>query len=73
MIGTEACGPVRKALGNGGAHAAPALEFDGVPLAVVEADRLHAGVALQSVAQAGRGILAAGEQDQSAGRFCCGG
>ncbi|ODR94381.1 hypothetical protein AUC70_06820 [Methyloceanibacter stevinii] len=51
MIGTEACGPVRKALGNGRADALPALEFDAVPLAVVEADGIHAGVAVQSVAR----------------------
>ena len=51
--------------GQGLADRLPAVEFDGVPLAVAEADRLHMGIAGERPGQAGRGVLPAGEQDQS--------
>ena len=41
-----------------------AVELDGVALAVVEAQRLHARKAVQRPGEAGGGILAAGKQHQ---------
>ena len=40
--------------------------LDGMALAVVEADRLDACMALERPGEAGRGVLAAGEQHQGA-------
>ena len=48
------------------AHRLAALQLDRVPLAVAEADGFNARIARQRPGQAGRGILAAGEQHQGA-------
>lgn len=55
-IGTQALDAVEQARA--------AVELDGVALAVVEAQRLHARKAVQRPGKAGGGILTAGEQHQ---------
>ena len=45
-------------------QAVAAVELDGVALAVVEAQRLHAREAAERPGEAGGGILAAGKQHQ---------
>ncbi len=55
---------VRKLGGQRVAHHLAAVQLDAVALAVVEADGLHLGVAVQRPGQAGGGVLAAGEQHQ---------
>ena len=47
------------------AHACANTEFDGMPLAIVEADRLHTGETFQCPGEANRGILPAREENKS--------
>ncbi len=47
-----------------GAQALPAIELDPVALAVIEAQRLDAGVTVERPGEAGGRILPAGEQDE---------
>ena len=60
--------PCRKRLRNFLAHGEPRAEFDRVALAVMEADGLHMGVAVERPGKRDGGILPAGEEDERAGR-----
>src|SRR5215813_15019909 len=46
------------------AYARPHSEFDGVPLAVVESDRLDAGETLERPSEANRRVLPAGKENK---------
>src|SRR5262245_15612662 len=48
------------------AYARPHSEFDGVPLAIVESDRLDAGETLERPGEANRRVLPAGKENK-----CC--
>jgi hypothetical protein len=69
MIVTEALRPARESRPDARQDGFPRVELDAVALAVVEADRLDARIALERPGKAGRGILSSGEEDQrSAGQ-----
>ena len=68
VVVAEPRAPARKLAAQLRAHVQPALELDVVALAVVEADRLDVGVALERPGQADGRVLTAGEQDQRAAR-----
>ena len=69
MVGPKPFGPMRKRGLEAGHEIAPAFEFDGVALAVVEADRFHRGVARERPSETGRRILSAGKEHQCAVNF----
>ena len=65
VIFTEPARPAREAGAQSVQHERPHLEFDGVPLSVVEPDRLDLAVAVERPGEAGGGILTSGEQHES--------
>ncbi len=66
MIFAEAVGPSRKCPRHCVAKPFATFEFDSVPLAIIEAQRLNRFVTFERPGEARGGILAAGKQHQSA-------
>ena len=66
MVLAEAACPARIERRDAFPDARPNAELDRMALAVIEADRLHSGKALERPYQADGRILPAGEQDQRA-------
>ena len=69
VIVAEARSPSAESGCEGVAHVDPARPLGGLPLAVVEADRLDVGVVLERIGEADGRVLAAGKEHQGAARI----
>lgn len=65
VIGAQSCRPVGKLLAERVDHAEPALEFDTVALAVIEADRFDMLEPIKCPSQTDSGVLPTREEDES--------
>jgi hypothetical protein len=64
VVFAESVRPAREAGAQPLQHERPHVEFDGMPLSVVEPDRLDLAVAVERPREAGGGVLSAGEQHE---------
>jgi hypothetical protein len=69
VVFADSPGPFREAPADFRQDYQPLIEFDAMTLPVVKSDGLDRLEAVEGPSQAGGGILAAGEQDQSGARI----